>query len=120
MGRGSFAFADHVSFIPLLCATRDRGPHLHLSGECLDKPISLSLQVVSTLKVEPKLLRGTKEASQAQRGVRRYRANAVNDFVDSTRGHVSTLCETILCDAHRSQEVLGQYFPGMDGRLHFP
>lgn len=71
-----------VRFIPF-CATRDPAPHLHLSGECFSKAISLSLKVVPTLESEPEQLGGAEEAAPPQCGVRRDRANTMNDLVDS-------------------------------------
>lgn len=85
----------------------------------LPDPVGIAVlghvEIVAALQVHPELRRRAEVAGQPGRRVGGDRPFAVDDLVDPPRGYGEALCETILADPHRFEELLAQDLAGVDG-----
>ncbi len=82
----------------------------------LDRPASFLLgkaQVIEVLKIEPKLSAGAKEMSEAESGVARHRACAIQNLRDAIGGHAELSRQFRGAHIERFQ-FLGQVFTRMN------
>lgn len=76
-------------------------------------------KVVEHLEVHPELRRGSKCSGEEPSGLWRDSTTAPDDLVDALEWHADVLCERLLCDAERLEEVLEQNLPGVGGNSVF-
>jgi len=73
----------------------------------MDESVPFDFNLVLTLEIQPKSLRGSEIAGQTQRGVGASPPLFVHDFVDPTAGSANSDGQLVLGDPQRL-EVLGE------------
>ena len=67
--------------------------------------VTLYLEIVARLEVEPEAVTGPEVASQPERGICGDGACAVDNLIDASRGHTDVFGEPILRNPQRLEEV---------------
>jgi hypothetical protein len=74
--------------------------------ESVSKAILFHLQIISSLKIQPKSLACAEEPGKPQGSISGYVPPPMNNFVDAPRGNADTFGQPILTDFHWAQELL--------------
>jgi hypothetical protein len=93
--------------------------HFDIARELGSKTISLNLQVVRSLEVQPEARRVPKKATKTQGCIGANGTLPMNDLVDSTRGHLQSLRKAVLRERQGLQEFFFQDFTRMNGSKSF-
>jgi hypothetical protein len=97
----------------LACASKD-GDLLRDPGA---NPVTLCLEVVADLKIEPEALAGAEVPGETKSRVGRDAALPQNDLVDASGGHVNIPREAVLRETERLKKLGLQDLAGMNGRV---
>lgn len=91
------------------------GANSNFVFESCAKVVTLDLEIIPRLQIEPEAITCAEVASKTERSVRRNASCAMDNFVDTPRGHTDVLGEPVLRNPERLQKVQSEHFAGMNG-----